>query len=413
MNEQFIAAQKVLETLENAGYEAYLVGGCVRDSLLGIKPADYDITTNALPSEVQKVFPRTIPTGLQHGTVSVIQNKTVIEVTTFRVEGTYGDHRRPEEVEFVSRLQDDLMRRDFTINALAMDRNGKVIDFTNGRRDLETGWIRTVGKAEKRFEEDALRMLRACRFAAQLTFQIDEETQNAIKTCKSFAIHLAVERIVAEFKKIWKTEYPSLGLIPLVETALIAELPPFHRLSLSVKINGQEWGNLDQLETPLAKWAYFLHLVFRSDDNPKQVCRTNIINLLPKFKLSNPEKKALANITNLIADWNPNILVEEGKLLLLKHHIDVVCTAEKLWQLISDDGTTLPLEKWWKEMPIHQFSELAINGNDLLRVTGRPAGPWLKETLQYLYHQVALGYIRNKRQVLEKEGGNYGAGITS
>lgn len=413
MSEQFLAAQKVLVALEQAGYEAYLVGGCVRDSLLGREPADYDITTNAFPWEVQEIFPRNIPTGLQHGTISVIQDKTVIEVTTFRVEGNYEDHRRPDRVSFVSNLRDDLMRRDFTINALAMDHNGKVIDYANGRTDLKTGWIRTVGKAEERFAEDALRMLRACRFAAQLSFEIADSAQVAIKACKSFANHLAVERIVAEFSKIWKTKHPSKGLIPLVETGLLAELPPFYHLSITQNICQQEWIDLDHLETQLEKWVYFLHLIFRDNNKCKQVCKTNIIGLLPKFKFSNSEKRAIANLIALVADWNPVITVKTGKLLLLKYHIKQLQSAEKLWKLISEQQTSLPWQKWWKEMPIHQFSELEINGNDLLQVTGMRPGPWLKETLQYLFHQVAFGYIQNKKQDLEKEGRNYGTGITS
>lgn len=412
MNEQLTAAQKVLEVLEKAGYEAYLVGGCVRDSLLGKEPADYDITTNALPREVQKLFPRTIPTGIQHGTIAVIQNNAMVEVTTFRVDGKYEDYRRPGEVKFVSSLKDDLMRRDFTINALAISRDGKVTDYVGGRSDLKTGCIRTVGNAEERFAEDALRMLRACRFAAQLSFQIEASTTTAITTCKKLANHLAVERVVSEFSKIWKTKQPSKGLIPLLETGLLSELPPFHSLSNSPIIDQQEWVNLDTLETTLEKWVYFLQLVFRNREYPKQVCKTNILNLLPKFKFSNSEKKAISDLLTLVAEWNPNVSAEEGKLLLLKYQIKVVQLAEKLWQLISEKRTSLPLEKWWKEMPIHSFSELAINGNDLLRTTGRIPGSWLKETLQYLFHQVVLGHIQNEKQVLEKEGGDYGARIT-
>ncbi|MCH5585471.1 CCA tRNA nucleotidyltransferase [Shimazuella sp. AN120528] len=412
MSEQFIAAQKVLEALEKAGYEAYLVGGCVRDSLLNKEPADYDVTTNALPGEVQKIFPRTVPTGLQHGTVSVIQNKTVVEVTTFRVDGTYEDCRRPRDVKFVSNLKDDLMRRDFTINALAMDRDGNVIDYVDGRIDLKRGLIRTVGKAEERFKEDALRMMRACRFAAQLSFQIEESTKVAINTCKCFANHLAVERIVAEFTRIWKTNQPSKGLIPLVETGLLGELPPFYETSITPNIQQREWENLDRFETHLEKWVYFFYLVFRDNENHKQVCKANIIDVLPKFKFSNSEKKTIFNMINLIASWNPNIKEKEGKLLLLKHHFKRVQLAEKLWRIISWRESSLPLEKWWTEMPVHHFSELAINGNDLLRVTERTPGPWIRETLQYLFYQVAFGHIKNQKQVLEKEGGKYGAGIT-
>ncbi|WP_051271165.1 CCA tRNA nucleotidyltransferase [Shimazuella kribbensis] len=414
MNEQLYAAKKVLKKLERAGYEAYLVGGCVRDKLLRKEPADYDITTNALPSKVQSLFSHTIPTGLQHGTVTVVYNKQVMEVTTYRIEGSYVDHRRPDEVQFVSQLKDDLMRRDFTINALAMDHQSKVYDFVNGQKDLELGWIRTVGKAEERFAEDALRMLRACRFAAQLSFQIDATTLQAIEKCKSYANHLAVERVVVEFSKIWKAKHSSKGLIPLVQTYLVKELPPFYNTIRDTNITDQEWGVLDKLKSSEEKWIYFLYLVFRENDISKQVCFANISQVIPKFKFSNTEKGELLNLLFLISTWDTDITIERGKLLLLHYHIDMVQKAQRLWQYITrKQNVSLPFDSWWKQMPIHHFSELAINGNDLLRVTGKPAGPWLKETLQYLYQQVAFGYIQNIKVVLEKEGGNYGAGLTS
>jgi tRNA nucleotidyltransferase (CCA-adding enzyme) len=412
MNEQLNAAKMVLKTLEKAGYEAFLVGGCVRDNLLGKEPADYDITTNALPSEVQRLFSHTIPTGLQHGTVTVIYNKLVIEVTTYRVEGSYEDHRRPDEVKFVSQLKDDLLRRDFTINALAMDHQGKVYDYVHGQKDLEIGLIQTVGKAEDRFVEDALRMLRACRFAAQLSFQIDETTLLAIEKCKSIANHLAVERVVAEIKKIWKSNHPSKGLIPLVKTSLIQELPPFHDTIKTTNVTEQEWDILDQLISSEEKWIFFLYLLFR-EHTSKQVCKANIKAIIPKFKFSNAEKKSLMDLLTLVSTWDKTVSIEKGKLILLDYHIDTVQKAQRLWQYIAREDIILPFDEWWEQMPIHHFSELEINGHDLLRVTGKPAGPWLKETLQYLYQQVAFGYIQNVKAVLEKEGGNYGAGLTS
>jgi tRNA nucleotidyltransferase (CCA-adding enzyme) len=412
MNEQLNAAKMVLKILEKAGYEAFLVGGCVRDNLLGKEPADYDITTNALPSEVQRLFSHTIPTGLQHGTVTVIYNKLVIEVTTYRVEGSYEDHRRPDEVKFVSQLKDDLLRRDFTINALAMDYQGKVYDYVHGQKDLEIGLIQTVGKAEDRFVEDALRMLRACRFAAQLSFQIDETTLLAIEKCKSIANHLAVERVVAEIEKIWKSNHPSKGLIPLVETSLIQELPPFHDTIKTTNVTEQEWDILDQLISSEEKWIFFLYLLFR-EHTSKQVCKANIKAIILKFKFSNAEKKSLMDLLTLVSTWDTTVSIEKGKLILLDYHIDMVQKAQRLWQYIAREDIILPFDEWWEQMPIHHFSELEINGHDLLRVTGKPAGPWLKETLQYLYQQVAFGYIQNVKAVLEKEGGNYGAGLTS
>lgn len=413
MEEQFLAAQKVLKTLEEAGFEAFLVGGCVRDRLLGLRPADYDITTNALPSEVRQIFPRTIPTGLQHGTITVIQDNVVLEVTTYRTEGQYIDHRRPSDVQFVPELKEDLLRRDFTINAMAMDSAGKIIDYVDGQLDLVNKTIRTVGKAESRFKEDALRMLRACRFAAQLAFQIDSVTLEAISVCRDYAHYLAVERVVSEFAKLWATKKPSIGLKPLIQTGLISSLPPFHRNLASLHFTEDQWTKLDSLPGSSARWAYFFNLIFRKQENDKLVCNENIISLLSTFKFSNQQKRKIANLFRISEIWNPAMSEEEGKAMLIDFHYDTVFLGEKLWQLITDQQISVPLKKWWNQMPIHQFSELAINGNHLIEYTGKSAGPWLKETLHYLFHQVAFGRISNEREVLQKEGEKYGTRLTS
>ena len=161
-------AKKILDTLHNAGFEAYVVGGCVRDSILSRKPMDFDITTSALPMEVKSLFKRTIDTGIKHGTVTVMINKEGYEVTTYRVDGAYEDHRHPKDVTFTSNLLEDLKRRDFTINAMAYNDKDGLVDAFGGIEDLEKGIIRCVGDPMKRFEEDALRILRALRFSAQL-----------------------------------------------------------------------------------------------------------------------------------------------------------------------------------------------------------------------------------------------------
>jgi tRNA nucleotidyltransferase (CCA-adding enzyme) len=413
MGEQYAAARKVLEQLEKAGFEAYFVGGCVRDQLLGKEPADYDVTTNALPSEVQQLFTHTIPTGLQHGTVTVMQDTSVIEVTTYRVERIYQDHRRPSEVNFVSQLKEDLLRRDFTINAMAMDLRGEIIDYADGQKDLAAKIIRTVGSAEERFKEDALRMLRACRFAAQLSFQIDPVTLEAIIQCREFASYLAVERVIAEFTKIWNVEHSSIGLRPLIETRLLESLSPFCFLPITPKFWEESWYRLDSIPSEIAKWAYFFHFIFCQDDKCKQVCSKDLISQLPKFKFSNQMKKSIANILTIAGNWNPQMSGEQGKSLLLYYQLETIYAGEALWNLITEQEEKVPLLEWWKQMPIHQFAQLAIKGSDLLGVTGMPAGPWLKETLHYLYHQVAYGRIPNDLKVLEREGERYGASLTS
>lgn len=198
--------KKVLETLENAGYEAYLVGGCVRDFLLGKQPKDYDIATSARPEQVLKLFDHTAQTGIAHGTVLVIEDGMPIEVTTFRKDGEYEDHRHPKEVEFVDDLLEDLKRRDFTINAMAWNPKTGLVDPFNGKKDLDDKIIRAVGDPEKRFEEDALRMIRAWRFAARLGFEIEKDTKKAIKDKERLIDDVAVERIVPELEEILQTD---------------------------------------------------------------------------------------------------------------------------------------------------------------------------------------------------------------
>ena len=195
--------QEILNTLTGAGCSAWCVGGCVRDTLLGREPDDWDVTTSARPEEVQTLFgSRAFPTGLQHGTVTVKTGEQAVEVTTYRCDGTYADHRHPDSVAFSDTLEEDLCRRDFTVNALAMDASGNLRDLFGGQADLHAGLLRCVGDPEKRFEEDALRILRCLRFSAVLGFAIEEETAAAIHRKKELLTLIAVERIRVEFLKL-------------------------------------------------------------------------------------------------------------------------------------------------------------------------------------------------------------------
>ena len=197
-------AAYIIEKLNSAGYSAYAVGGCVRDTLLGILPHDWDITTSALPEAVLEVFKdaHTIPTGLKHGTITVMMHHEPYEITTFRIDGAYSDSRHPESVTFSDRISDDLSRRDFTINALAWNRHSGVVDCFSGIEDLKKGVIRAVGDPKTRFEEDALRILRGYRFAAQLGFSIEEETRNALRSEAYRLKNISRERISSEFCRL-------------------------------------------------------------------------------------------------------------------------------------------------------------------------------------------------------------------
>lgn len=192
----------ILKELNRNGYEGYIVGGCVRDYLMGNEPHDYDITTSALPDEVKKVFSHTVDTGIQHGTVTVVIDKVGYEITTYRIDGEYKDNRHPEEVIFTDKLSGDLSRRDFTVNAIAYNPLKGYVDLFNGREDIEKKIIRGVGVPAKRFQEDALRMMRAVRFSAQLDFSIEDITLKALKENADLIKNISIERIREEFFKL-------------------------------------------------------------------------------------------------------------------------------------------------------------------------------------------------------------------
>lgn len=199
---------KIIETLEAAGYEAYAVGGCVRDSILGREPNDWDITTSAKPEETKSLFARTIDTGIKHGTVTIMLDKEGFEVTTYRIDGAYEDSRHPKEVTFTASLEEDLKRRDFTVNAMAYNERTGLVDIFDGLADIEQKMIRCVGNAEERFTEDALRMLRAVRFSAQLGYEIEEETKQAIRRLSPQLSRISAERIQAELVKLVISPHP-------------------------------------------------------------------------------------------------------------------------------------------------------------------------------------------------------------
>ncbi|WP_425514016.1 CCA tRNA nucleotidyltransferase [Clostridium frigoris] len=228
----------ILDTLKNNGYEGYIVGGSVRDSSIGKAfPKDYDITTNALPEEIIKIFDKTVPTGIKHGTVTVMINGEGYEVTTYRIDGEYLDNRSPSSVTFVSNLKEDLARRDFTINALAFNEADGIIDYFFGIRDLENKIIRAVGEPNKRFKEDALRMLRAIRFAASLDFDIEEETILAIKNNFNLISNVSNERIRDELCKMLVSDNTTKALKLLEETKLLQVILP--ELQAAVGFNQQ------------------------------------------------------------------------------------------------------------------------------------------------------------------------------
>lgn len=225
--------KKIIQTLVDHGFEAYAVGGCVRDSILGRVPGDWDITTSAKPEQVKQLFRRTIDTGIEHGTVTIMIDKEGFEVTTYRIDGEYEDNRHPKNVEFTSNLVEDLKRRDFTINAMAYNDHEGIVDKFHGLGDIKTKVIRCVGNAEERFDEDALRILRAIRFAAQLDFTIEEDTQMAIEKKAELLRNISAERIRVELEKLLVSKHPEklihayrLGITDII-------IPEFDRMMIT------------------------------------------------------------------------------------------------------------------------------------------------------------------------------------
>ncbi len=281
--------EHIIEQLGENGYEAFAVGGCVRDLLLGRTPEDWDITTSARPEDVKRIFRRTIDTGIEHGTVTVMIGETGYEVTTYRVDGEYEDHRHPKAVQFTAELVEDLRRRDFTINAMAYAPGSGVIDVFSGREDMEKGMIRAVGVAHERFEEDALRMLRAVRFSGQLGFRIEGKTKQAICELAHTISHVSVERIRVELTKLLLSREPE-RLLEAYEAGLTKIiLPEFDQMIETEQENPHHYLNVGR--HTLAVIKQINHLAKREQLDKKQWVALCFAGLL--HDVSKPECKTV------------------------------------------------------------------------------------------------------------------------
>lgn len=289
--------ETILNILEKAGYEAYVVGGCVRDSILGRNPDDWDITTSAKPEQVKELFRRTVDTGLQHGTVTVLIEKEGFEVTTYRLDGEYEDGRHPKEVTFTASLEEDLKRRDFTINAMAYNPSTGLVDMFGGLWDIEKKIIRCVGKPMERFTEDALRIMRAVRFSAQLGFTIEEETRNALSVIAPNLKNVSAERIQAELLKLLVSPHPDY-LRTAYETGITKEFLPEFDACMKTEQNTPhhcysvgEHTLCSLLNVPQDK---VLRLTMLLHDIGKPVVKTTDVNGRDHFKTHGPAGEKMA-----------------------------------------------------------------------------------------------------------------------
>jgi tRNA nucleotidyltransferase (CCA-adding enzyme) len=384
-------ARLVLQKLEEHGYEAYFVGGCVRDWLLDRHVQDIDICTNAHPDDVMRLFPDHVPTGLKHGTVSVKQGPYMFEVTTYRTEGAYLDFRRPEEVSFVSDLNIDLARRDFTMNAMAMDRRDHLVDPFQGRQDMHNRLIRAVGVAETRFREDALRQLRAARFAAQLGFHVEQQTLQAMEETAGLLAHIAVERIRAELSKLLDGAHPETGIEIIHQVKLFRALPP---LSPIFHTNLPEDSRLSGLPSLPQKWALFLYARGAGPDKGREFCQY--------LRMSKKETESIGRFLSILADlapaWDKPQQVPWTRLIL--DHGWEVCTGvyellRACWWSRRDELPFQELCEIYERLPVKSGKELAISGKDLQQALRKKPGEWISQILTFLLEQTALHGLPN------------------
>ena len=385
--EIFVKAMPVLRTLEDAGFEAYFVGGSVRDVLLHRHVHDVDITTSAYPEEVKELFDKSIDTGIKHGTVTVLYGGESYEITTFRTESGYQDFRRPDHVTFVQNLDEDLKRRDFTINALAMDMHGDIVDLFNGIEDLKNHIIRAVGNPEKRFHEDALRMMRAVRFMSQLEFKLEEKTEQAIKDNHELLKKISVERIREEFVKMGLGPFSRQAFQIFLDTQLSEDVPDCAGKKDLLQVYPQLKFS-PTMETSL--WAVIIILL--------KVSNENIGKFMRDWKNSNAMTEKVEQIIkmfDLIADHVPTDyeLFEAGEDII----INTIDVADILGQPVSSEA----LVDRYLALPIKTPSELAVDGRFLIKRGMRP-GAQLGRTLNQIRKKVVACEIENSEEAIEQ-----------
>lgn len=384
--ERFKKASSIIEMLKQHGHEAYFVGGSVRDLIIDRPIGDIDIATSALPEEVMAIFPRHVPVGLEHGTVIVVENGEPYEVTTFRTESEYEDFRRPSSVQFVRSLEEDLKRRDFTMNAIAMTEEGEMVDLFAGKEAIRLKEITTVGDAADRFQEDALRMTRGIRFVSTLGFSLEIKTKQAIETYGHLLEHIAIERITVEFEKLLTGTYCVNGLQELVETKLFSHLP-YLQMSEErlLKATQYKW---DSFETDVEAWAFFLYCI--GEEHPSVFLR--------QWKFSNKKIKDIVAVLLAIRSRKEK---EWDTILLYKTGIRIAEMAERVYEAIIESynsASVKQVQSLFHALPIKNRQEMNVTGNDLLSWTDKKPGPWVAEMLQNIEEAIVQGDLVNKKE---------------
>jgi tRNA nucleotidyltransferase (CCA-adding enzyme) len=411
--EEGMAAQSeiILRTLLEHGFEAYWVGGCVRDELMGRPIHDMDLTTSATPEEIMGLFHHTIPTGIQHGTVTVIMEGHPFEVTTYRVEGAYINHRRPEVVTFVTDIKEDLKRRDFTMNAIARAVDGTYIDPFGGQIDTQHGLIRAVGNSLERFDEDALRMVRCVRFASVFGYSISKDTWKGLLSRRNNLQYIALERVRVEMQKIMSGENPHRGLELLHRSSLLqfAKAPV-----CCARFDRELVSGLHKLssEPSSMRWGLLLYAGGFSSSEAGVWLR--------KWTFSNQEKDSICGLLRLDEHVRTSLEKQDGVGSEQEQRLSWISmvltfgtsTAEgwlNLQQILPERRRIIPTQNldlfttWRNQMKIQHLKELGVTGLEIMKTLDRPSGPWLREVLQHLLLVVAAGFIGNDKESLVNE----------
>lgn len=425
----------IINTLEEAGYEAYAVGGCVRDSILGREPDDWDITTSAKPEETKHLFPRTVDTGIKHGTVTVLLGGEGFEVTTYRIDGTYEDGRHPAEVTFTANLKEDLRRRDFTINAMAYNDRSGLVDLYGGLADMEKRVICCVGDARERFDEDALRMLRAVRFSAQLGYRIDEATGEAVRALAPNLQKISAERIQAELVKLVTSPHPDY-LRNAYELGITAQILPEFDLCMETpqrhKHHCYDVGEhiLHSMLGVEADKVLRLGMLFHDIGKPQTLTIDPDGTTHNKRHPFEGEKITRKVMRRLKFD---NDTTDKVTKLVLYHDYDIAPTEAGVRRAVNRIGEDIfpmiftvrradiaaqsdymraeklakvdRIEKLYQEILAHRdavtVKDLAISGNDLI-AEGMPPGRQIGETLSALLERVLDDPSLNTKEILLK-----------
>lgn len=413
-------AAQLLRILHENGHEAWAVGGCVRDSLLGKNPTDWDLCTSAKPEEVKACFSgvyRVLDTGLKHGTVTVLADKETYEITTFRQELDYADHRRPQQVQFVSSVEEDLARRDFTINAMTMDVDGTIVDPFGGQQDLQDGILRCVGEPEKRFEEDGLRILRLVRFAATLGFSVEESTKKAAMEKRHILRWVAAERSIKELNAMLCGGYaaPVVAEYGLVLACLMPQIEPAltHPYSEDKTLWEHAADTLSDAEqNPLVRWAMLLRDVGKpycgeGYRGHAEVSAQLAQEILHGLKLDKAGRNTICQLIRFhgVRPARDAVNVRRWMQLLGPEQLEYLV---QIWRADakvrgdSEEGLQAfckELERC-KEQDCWTVNQLAVTGGNLLTEGLAQPGPSTSRLLEWLLHEVVEGRVENTRQAL-------------